>query len=176
MKGIRRWDGWDQVQEPCEKVQEKKKSDVSRRSCPWGRFCRSRRYRTWSHGLRAFVASYAGCGIVQVCVLGISSTSKHAQGWFVCFVGGAETLSVALVCLLLCVGRYWLRYSYRTKGVSTLRYLYVLRSSRRSARAGMAMQMQMVGPGSFAFLWTCPGGVRALLSGKDRRRRPNGAL
>lgn len=110
------------------------------------------------------------------CVPGISSTrGMHKVGMYALLAGQRAALSfaIALVRRFVYVGS-GCRYSYRTKGVSTLRYLYVLCDSRGSARAGMAMQMQMLGPGPFAFLGTCPGGVRALLSGKDRRS--NGAL
>jgi hypothetical protein len=112
MKGIRRVGmGGIRFQEPCWKVQGKRRATLAGGHALGAAFVsRGGIERGRTGRLGASVASYAGCGIAEVCVPGIiSSTSKHAQGWYVCCVGGAETLSMALVGLLVRVGRYWLK-------------------------------------------------------------------
>lgn len=66
------------------------KSDVSRRTCPRGRFCRSRRYRTWSHGLRAL------CGFVCGMQYRTSMCTRFKQH---------EQACARLVCMLCWRGR-----------------------------------------------------------------------
>jgi hypothetical protein len=147
---------------------------------PSGRFCRSRRYGRGRTGrLRA---SYAVCGMwyrmygcMYVRTGRQASKHQHAQSpgmlwpcvalgpWSSVLVGGAEErLSLSL-----------LSPSVLAACTCTVQYeggLRILRNSRRSDWAGMAMQMQMhtpcLAPGPFAS-WGFPGRSSCLAERED---------
>lgn len=126
-------------------------------------------------------ASCAVCGIV--CVL-YASTSKHAQGlgkgigagWLaVCFVGGAKaalslalSLSLFFLPLRVCMGcTCTVRAEYEYSGTCIFSAILDVRLEQ-----GWRCRCKCLTQG-LLLLGDFPGGVRALLSGKDGR--PNGA-